>query len=172
MGRQVCFFVSNKDLQDLVELVKSNGGTLINSRNEKQNTIISGQVFIVLPNSKLYYWENNKLHNYEQGHIIEQLSSDIIAFSESRLTNDQKFPNWYEHGRFWYGTSYYDNDGNVIKKSKELDLFFNSLKRYITKNFTISVDKHWYIGPDAYKKYLDGTFIPCSGITPIDFPKT
>ena len=172
MGRQVCFFATNEDLQSLIELVKSKGGIFVNLRNEKLEEFVNGQFFITLKNSKLSYWNNNKTLPYTEGQFIDRFSSEIVILDSCRRVEfPNKDPYGYEHGRFWYETSYFDNDGNTVKKSKELDLFFNSLKRYITKNYILSINKHWYMGPDAYQKYLEGNYVPYSGITPIKFPK-
>lgn len=172
MGRQVCFFVTKKDLQNLIDLVNANGGIMLNSRNEIQDTLTNGQVFIRLNNSNLYYWDDYKLYEYSAGHIINQQASDIISFSDCRLIDEQsKNICRYEHGRFWYAPSYYDNNEQLVRKTKDLEKFFNKLKRYIVKHFIISVDKSWYIGPDAYIEYKKGFFVPCSGNYQIKFPE-
>ncbi len=77
--------------------------------------------------------------------------------------------NGFEHGRFWYTAEFLGTDGEKNKKAEALDKLFNSLKKYIKTNFILSKDKFAYIGPDAYKKYLLGTFVPCSGKNPILF---
>ena len=43
------------------------------------------------------------------------------------------------------------------------DTFYNRVKRYITKNYIISEDKGYYIGPYCYELYLEGKYIPCNG---------
>ena len=45
----------------------------------------------------------------------------------------------------------------------DLNTFYNRVKRYITKNYIISEDKGYYIGPYCYELYLEGKYIPCNG---------
>lgn len=47
--------------------------------------------------------------------------------------------------------------------SKNNKTFYNRVKRYITKNYIISEDKGYYIGPYCYELYLEGKYIPCNG---------
>lgn len=169
MGRQICFFITNEDLKELEKHIKSKGGSFVNKKNEEVQSVENGQGYIVFPDSKLFYWENYQIHSFKKDKIIDQSASDIIVFTNCSLSQNCKVINGYEHGRFWYDTSYYDNEGRIVKKNKKLTEFFNALKRYITKNYKISEDKWWYIGPDAYKEYLKGSFVPCSGTTLIKF---
>ena len=170
MGRQIRFFISNDELIQLCEIAISKGGFLVNSRNESLSLIATPQFFIVVENSKLFYWENGKTIPYRVGQVIDRISSDVLVLSSCRKVEyPNTDPNGYEHGRVWYETSFFDDDGNLIKKNKELDSIFNELNRYIRKNYIISTDKQWYMGPNTYEKYLEGKYIPYSGINPIEF---
>lgn len=79
------------------------------------------------------------------------------------IENPIYIENGFECGRFWYAASFYDTDGNLNPKSKEVDTLFRGLKNHIRKNFLLSKDKSYYIAPDAYEKYLLGFYVPCSG---------
>lgn len=86
------------------------------------------------------------------------------------VDNPNYIVNGYEHGRLWVETQYYDITGNIIYKNKKLTSLFLAVKRYIQRSYVWSTNKGWYIGPDAYQKYIDGKFVPCSGRTIIEFP--
>lgn len=69
----------------------------------------------------------------------------------------------FDHGRFWYASECLSIDGEKQNKSEELGVLFSNLRKYIKTNFILSKDKFAYIGPNAYKMYRSGTFVPCSG---------
>ncbi|MGN1156822.1 MAG: hypothetical protein ACI4TK_11650 [Agathobacter sp.] len=86
-----------------------------------------------------------------------------------RVPNPNYIENGYEHGRFWCPTSYYDNNGNVVYQNKDVIKEYNFIVRLIKKEAIISEDKAFYIMPDAYQRYKENSFIPCSGRYSIDF---
>lgn len=79
------------------------------------------------------------------------------------IPNPHYIENGFDNGRIWYSPDYIDENGVRIKKSKDLHSLYASLSRFIKGNFRITKDKFAYIGQDAYKKYAQGDFIPCSG---------
>ncbi len=108
---------------------------------------------------------------------IDQMNSEVIEFSmNSRSTASiPKRPtadplpaieNGYECGRFWYERVGFDRErveSYLKPHEKELTKLFNFIHRYIRKNYRINTTKSEYIGPDAYKAYQNGTFVPCQG---------
>ena len=109
-------------------------------------------------------------NNFKKGGFIVVDDSDEfdrqmkeLMKNPTYIDNPSYVENGFEHGRFWYAPEYYDDYGNKVRKSKELDILFNNLSKFIKKNYRLTKDKFAYIGPDAYEKYLEGSFVPCCG---------
>ena len=85
------------------------------------------------------------------------------------IDNPNYIENAYKHGRFWYESFYYDDMGNKVYKTKELDKLYLMFQKHIRKNYILSEDKFAYIGLDAYQRYLSGNFVPCSGKNRVKF---
>lgn len=169
MGKQICFFNTPKEYMNLVEIIKANDGILVDYENKEINSVCNNYYVIKLKNSDLFYWDTKYFMPYKSGHYIDRTASDILVLNccNASPTNDD--PIGYEHGRLWYEPSFFDNEGKLVKKSKDLNSFYNLLKKHITNNYIISKNKHWYIGTEAYDLYLQGKFTPYSGITKIEF---
>ncbi len=206
MGKSICFFITEKDVMDLISFIKTNGGVEINE--EKNQVKNPDKLFFALPDSELVF------SSYNDEKRLNQIESEIIELSFStpqpfevldlsvvekhfkkgefvviddmdkfhHLMNELKKnpvyidnPNYiingYEPGRIWFENQYYDVNGNKKNKSKKLSTLFLLTKRYIQKNYILSMNKDYYIGIDAFKKYVDGEFVPCSGNNVIRFPK-
>lgn len=79
------------------------------------------------------------------------------------VLNPNYIENGFEYGRLWYSPDCMSGNGIRTKKSKELHELYNALRRFIQHNYKLTKDKFAYIGPDAYEKYKQGNFVPCSG---------
>jgi len=215
MGRQICYFITQDDINKLVEAIYLNNGIILNYNGKE----LTKEELTFLADYEIYK-RNFGLHNIcitrkdfkiiynfkKFKKWIDMFKSEVITFSLCTqrpekiidtslvsnnftrngflMINDRKeydrqiaelmknptyidnptyLQNGYEHGRLWYEHSYYDKNGVVIRKPKELDDFYNKLKKYITKNYKLTADKFGYIGPVAYEKYKEGVFIPASG---------
>ena len=88
------------------------------------------------------------------------------------IENPSYIENGFEYGRLWYSSTFCNPNGDIIKKTKDGDLLFKNLKTFIQRHFLPSRDKFAYIAPDAYEKYLLGTFVPCSGRNRIVFQRS
>lgn len=178
MGKQTRFYTTENDIEQLVSFIIENGGTIINEDgyepNEHELSNIGNQAFcanrfrfpsffIKLPSSKLFYHYSEKIDRK----CIDSLISEIVEFSPCR--KNEKNSLWTQYGRIWYARQYYDKNGVIVEKSKELDVLFSKLHKYIRKNYKISEDKFYYIGPDAYAKYLEKIFYPSEGLYLIEF---
>ena len=83
------------------------------------------------------------------------------------IPNPNYIENGIEEGRFYYTKHYYIGD-LCLRKAEQLDKIYSCIARYIRTNF-MKGEYLSYIGKDAYKLYLDGLFIPCSGKHRIEF---
>jgi hypothetical protein len=177
MGKQICFFANETDINNMISIIKQKNGIIIiedgYELNEFELLNITNQeycrqrfkhnnFFIKLISSKTefnYYPKNERK-------CIDEMVSDVIQFGVCKPVMQKD--GYFEHGRFWYQTKYLINGKNIIK-SKDIELLYNSLRNYIIKNYRKSRNKLWYIGPDTYIKYKQGLFIPCSLNTLIEF---
>ncbi len=218
MGRQVCFFLTPKDLSGLINALYARGVKVVDDYGNNINlesltqfieNDFNGKSFT---DSFCYMYEDGfKLAYFDGSKTINQIESEVIQFRACRqqskkimdtssveknfekggfivIDNTEEYqrqmdecrknpvyidnplyvPNGFEHGRFWCSTDYYNEYGEKVNKCKELKSLFSFCKRYITKNARLSKTKFAYIGEDAYQKYLEGTFIPCSGRSKIE----
>lgn len=127
---------------------------------------------IAIPNAQLAIGHSKSGTPY-----LDQSNSEVIEFSMNgrwsppyspRPTADPlpAIENGYECGRFWYAKEGFDRDSGVwVPKphEKELTKLFNFIHRTIRKTYRMDTSRSEYIGPDAYKGYLNGTYVPCQG---------
>ena len=215
MGKQICFYATQKDADVLIEQIYLQDGVIVDltgkplNKEELQSItdnaycqkhFESNKFFVTKPEFSLCYHSNTAKKS------IDEMKAEVIEFSlcapspaktidtssvdnnfrkdgfvvidnseeyHRQLNELMKSPvyidnpnyieNGFEHGRFWYSYEFFNDKGKKASKSKELDRLFNSLSKFIKSNFRQSKDKFAYIGADAYEKYREGVFIPCSG---------
>lgn len=215
MGKQICFYITPKDVNSLIEQIYLQNGFVLDSTGAAlskdelvsiahydycEKHFDSNKFFVAKSDFSLYYHCNTVKRR------IDEQRSEVIEFSlctpspakvidtssvENNfrkdgfiiIDNQNEYyrqmnelmknpiytdnPNFvehgFEHGRFWYSPEYFDDNGKKVSKSKELSKLFNSLSKFIREHFKQTKDKFAYIGTDAYEKYRDGDFIPCSG---------
>ena len=75
MGKNICFFITEKDAVDLISAIKSNGGLEINEENNKLKK--HNKLFFALPDSELVY------SSYNGEKRLNQIASEIIELSLS-----------------------------------------------------------------------------------------
>lgn len=207
MGKQICFYGTQKDVNDIIEKIQLKYGVVIDgtgtvlSKTELNSIAdwyyskshFGGNKFYITKQEFLPYYRTKtteKSINELTFEVIEfslctpspakviDTSSVDVRFSKDgfvtidnpdeyhRLMNElmenpiyvcnpNYVENGFEHGRLWYSASCFD--------SKEVCELYNSLSRYIRKHFRQTKDKFAYIGIDAYERYRQGYFIPCSG---------
>ena len=220
MGRQICFYATQKDVDLLIREMQRNGGIVIGYDGEELSkehlsciadygfceNHFGGNRFLVTKNSfplshsvlegegeinpvestviefalctphppktiDLSLVENNFRRD---GFIVIDDSDEYhrqmseLMKNPTYIDNPNYIQNGFEHGRLWYSPKFFDSDGKNCSKSKELDGLYNGMRRFIKRNFKQTKDKFAYIGPDAYAKYKEGAFIPCSGRNRID----
>ena len=215
MGRQISFYATQKDADDLIEQIYLQGGIVLESTGTPlgkdellsitdydycQKHFDSNKFFVAKPDFSLCYHVNTAKKS------IDEIKAEVIEFSlcnpsptkvidissvdnnfrkegfviiddsdeyhrqmdelirnPTYIDNPNYVEHGFEHGRFWYSQEFFDDEGKKVSKSKELSKLFNNLSKFIKENFKQTKDKFAYIGSDAYDKYNDGIFIPCSG---------
>lgn len=186
MGRQICFFATQNDYFFLFDYIVESEWFFI---DESGDTISLDRVKEMVQSHydnqgfhlRFYITKNDfkivrNIYNNDGEKIIRvnELYSDVIEIiicssPSSNIRGLVKSPNQYEHGRFGYERQYYDQIGNIIIKRPDLDKMHQTLVRKVRKNGINSKKKFAYILPDAYRRYKEGTFIPCSGRNTIEF---
>lgn len=87
---------------------------------------------------------------------VDSMRSDVIQFLLPHPVKNKK--DTFAEERFWYETSYYNENGELVQNTL-MKKMFDSLVRYIRKNYIPSYDKSEYIGRDCYEKYKCGEYI-------------
>lgn len=127
---------------------------------------------IAIPDAVLVWGQRSDGTKY-----IDQSDSEVIEFSMNGRWSPPVMPrptadplpaieNGYEYGRFWYSKEGFDRERvewYLKPHEKELTRLFNFIHRYIRKNYRINTTRSEYIGPDAFKAYHNGTYVPCQG---------
>lgn len=193
MGRQIRFFATPTDYCELLENVFSKKCFVLD-REAKQTSYkyISSEIEKRLYGPQVYIaTEKSNIIMYSGVRVIDPIISDVIEVVNCHLSYesfvkrkemlksadntsyfcipDDITLNRYEHGRLWYETSYYDNNGILVKKNNDIEKVYSSLVREIRKKSKKSNDGAFYILPDAYKQYKNNLFMPCSGNYDIAF---
>jgi len=93
-----------------------------------------GELFFnKLPNGNLY---------------IDTIKSPIIEFIRTVVRDDE---NEVSRGRLWYENKYYDDEGKLIHKSEELNIWYDCLCKWIKKNLPKT---EIYIRSEKYKENI------------------
>ena len=182
MGRQICFFATPVDYFLILEHIVDIGWFFIDYNGEERSLTeikqmiedhynYEGKRLSFFISSKTLKIVKDSFPNFSR---IDEYCSEVIEISicsppPPNIRGLITLPNQYESGRLWYTRQYYDYTGNTVLKSTEIDKMYNSLVRKIKKNSILSRDKFAYILPDAYRRYKEGIFIPCSGKISIIF---
>lgn len=86
------------------------------------------------------------------------------------IPNPHYVENGYEHGRLWYPTCFFGENGKTSSPTRELGKEYNILVRAIKKISIRSDEKlPFYMLPDATEKFRRNAFIPRSGSYTISF---
>ena len=199
MGKDICFFITEDDATNLISKIKSFGGFEVDEYKANNNYFFAlpdSKIVYTSYNGrkKINPIESDVIElscSVPQPAKILDMSlieknfrkGDFVVVDDSskfnRLMNELKEnpiyidnPNYifngYKNGRIWFENQYYVN-GNRKNKSKKIMSLFSAIKKHIQKEYVLSVDKGYYIGPDAFQKYKQGTFVPCSGKNVVEF---
>jgi len=149
MGRQVNFFVDQKDVVEFVTYVCQRGGLFLNRRGTRIDDPRSQS----MTTSRMYIWTKGR--KVVTDDIIDYDRSEVIEFTISDCDQHHLI---LQRGRLWYQTTIWDpSTGSSVRKSPELDKDFDYYKRYIQKNFRRCSNCNWiWAGPGAYDLYRRG----------------
>jgi hypothetical protein len=164
VGRQIRFYITQPDADALIELIRSKGGIFMSTSGEELTKDDLAQItnveyirdkykdsciYIKLPDSKLIFDHFARIY-------VDSMRSDVIQFLLPHPVKNKK--DTFAEGRFWYETSYYNENGELVQNTL-MKKMFDALVRYIRKNYIPSYDKSEYIGRDCYEKYKCGEYI-------------
>ena len=150
MSRQTEFFMDAKDQASFVEFVYSQGDILIKPMRDEQNNC---QPINLRDGLTEYHYYISSPSLRLQADIWSSISSgeyEIIEFLLSQVKD-----NTIGRGRIYVETTLCI-DHELTHQSEAVINKYEKYKKYIRKNYNISVDKHYYIGPGAYELYKQG----------------
>jgi hypothetical protein len=141
------------DENRLLEFIYANEDMLIKVK------LVDGKLQSVSPADELtdfkYYIFNKSWKMISDTFFnVDYDSAEAIEYLRPTIRDNKMEP-----GRFWIEMKYWEKENDrdiIITKNPDLDKKYKLYKKYITKNFRLSKDKHYYISPGAYKLYKQG----------------
>lgn len=149
MGKQINFYIHKELGLEFFNYLKKNNYILFIKKNIRPTNLEFN--FIEINNLVELNFENIKVYgdiyictkeswtdivktciNNPDKYIYDILYEfDVIEFSRSFIRKENKE---IDQGRLYYITYYYDKNGELIHKNKNLDKLYNKLCRWIRKN--------------------------------------
>ena len=109
------------------------------------------------PDEFVFFWNKSispqPEYKYNERHkyfLVESTISEVIEFSRSDGMSHKKLG----CGRLWIETSFYDVDGNLIRKSDDFIKWYESLTKWI-KKFAATKIQGAYIMPSALQYFQE-----------------
>jgi len=84
---------------------------------------------------------------------VRSFDSEVIEVITSKIIENEK---QIMEGRIYVELYDFDENDMKYKRSEALESMYVKYSKYIKKNFKISKDKYYYIGPGAYELYKKG----------------
>lgn len=139
MSKQISFFISNKDTDELIHLIRSLGGITVNAEGYEITKIIDNKCFIKMHNSKLVYDSLGKERTLNQN-VSEIIEFSVCSPQPSRIIDTSEVDNHFKRGGFF-----------IIDDSEEFHRQMNEIMKnptYIDNpNYIINGFEHgriWY----------------------------
>lgn len=156
MGKQVRFFMTNKDEVDFLKVIV-----------QFSNSILDNKAFILTveeaksstSNLSLFIASKNANISKDNNGFVDPIVAEVIQFSRCMLLEDK----YLRNGRVWAEFKYYDDRKKLVNKSKEFKDTYNIYEKWIKKNFRLSKCKDYYIAKDAYRAYKEDGIIFVTG---------
>lgn len=146
MGGQIRFFMTELDeikfLHNVIgcnDIIIDNKGINVNFPDNNELPMI---VYIAGPESQVIIDQNG---------FLDLIRSEVIEFSTCIIREKNEL----YYGRLWAKFEYFNNDGEMLKKTKQFEDKFVYYKKLIVKGSILSKDKKFYISHKAYQLYLD-----------------
>ena len=155
MGKQVRFFMTNKDEVDFLKAII-----------QFNNSILDNKAFVLTveeakssTNLSLFITAQNANISKDNNGFVDPIVAEVIQFSRYMLLEDK----YLRNGRVWAEFKYYDDSKKLVNKSKEFKDTYNIYEKWIKKNFRLSKCKDYYIANDAYRAYKEDGIILMAG---------
>ena len=155
MGKQVRFFMTNKDEVDFLKAII-----------QFNNSILDNKAFVLTveganssPNLSLFITARNTNISKDNNGFVDPIVADVIQFSRCMLLEDK----YLRNGRLWAEFKYYDDSKKLVNKNKGFKDTYNIYEKWIKKNFRLSKCKDYYIANDAYRAYKEDEIILMAG---------
>jgi hypothetical protein len=162
MGRQVRFFMDRNDEKRFVEFVRSSRDVVIlpydspdprfpplNDLPDYSSDNFSFMLWLFNPrvSSRLETDYVPEQHHY----TIDRDTSSVVEFSRTIREGNIVRP-----GRLWAEFKYLDPDRKWALKEPEFKKWYESLAKWIRKNYSREIDPDFYFGPGALKLVKEG----------------
>lgn len=141
MGKQTRFYMNETKTKDFVDYILSLGGNFVTKKNFQifydndyegiKNEY--GNIFTDIHSESFgdIVYEYSKNYKGEIFQTFNDIFSETIGFYGSRIFLDEKR---VSRGIICVEMFYYDENGEKVKKSQELDDFYKKLVKWIKKN--------------------------------------
>lgn len=164
MGRQINFFLMQKDFDELVAYIRKKGLRIVDQYgNDAEDSFLSTVVQDYFEKKPVAQWELHVINEHSKLQYkiirgekwIDGYKSDVIDISIRREHDTRE--NTVIRGRFYYVKGYWgtvDGEDAWIEKDDEFNKIYNQLRYYIRKNYVIDTDgTWWYMAPHCYEMY-------------------
>lgn len=158
MGRQTCFFMSEQDEREFVQVVQDHGDRILDLTTAeltvdevlaRQLNWGNSQVYIAPQRPEAIVLHRDKLLgglDFMDTHASEVVELNVCDREDNQI----------EEGRI-YGDKRYVVDMQWAIKSKSFDEMYNYYHKWLRRHYRLENGKpRWYrIGPDAYRLYKE-----------------
>ena len=128
MGRQINFYMSKTVQQQFITYLEDNGFVFL----DHYSRIMSISVLENMYNMFLYKCDYGDIvMKCDVSGIMDIIKAPVIEFNRTIVKEEQKK---IIRGRIWLSHQYYDDDGNIVKKSHEIVKDYEKMTRWIKKN--------------------------------------
>ena len=156
MGRQIRFFMTQADEDMFVSFLRSDPNVILLC--EVAPTALPEKLEVLLPLGTsgarigFHMWNREvcspvttRFVSNQIGFSVDQISSDVIEFTRSRVTCDK-----YSYGRLWVQMTWWDDQDPPVlhHKSAKFENWFNQLVRW-TRKHAAGRYEGAYVFPDA-----------------------
>ncbi len=126
MGKQISFIQTKDEETEFLKMVIEAGFLISDDRNvtlNKEEAVISKELslFILFNNSKIVMSKNG---------FLEIIESEAIQYSREFYFNNKS-----RNNRLWVGNKYYNNNGQLVSKCKELDDMYSFLVKWVKRHY-------------------------------------
>jgi hypothetical protein len=158
VGKQIRFFMTREDEGVFIGFVRSTGNIAILPYTSPSPSF--PPVGKLPEPSSTKFWADFWLHNRDtspepatdflsqQGYyVIDESRSEVIEFSRTVQEGSVLRP-----GRLWVEFKFLDETGiKLLPKGAEFKNWYESLARWIRRNYSREVDPDYYVAPDALR---------------------